>query len=137
MTTGALLLFAAIVVAVAIGVVLRARRGKLRAARGVALPPEVLATLAGDVTLVMFTTEFCANCKHTRPVLVDLVQQTSGLTYAEIDLTDKPELAKQVAVLSTPTTLAVTADGTEILRVGGVPEREELLAAMRPHLRVS
>lgn len=134
MTTGALVLFAAIVVAVAIGMVLRARNGKLRFRRST-VPPEVRAALDGDVTLVMFTTEFCANCKYTRPVLRELAEQTAGLTYAEIDLTDKPDLAKQVSVLSTPTTLAVAADGTEILRLGGIPKRDELLAAVRPHLR--
>jgi hypothetical protein len=37
-------------------------------------------------------------------------------------------------VLRTPTTLAVDGSGTELLRVGGVPKRDELLAALRSHL---
>jgi thiol-disulfide isomerase/thioredoxin len=136
MSTGLWVLAAAVVVAIGAGLVLRARNGKVRAAKdSAALPPEVLAVLDGDVTLVMFTTAFCANCKYTRPVLRELAEHTDGIAYAELDLTDQPELAKQVAVLSTPTTLAVGADGTEILRVGGVPKRDELLQNLRPHLR--
>lgn len=135
MNTGAWVLAAAVVLAIAAGLLLRARNGKVRAARDAAvLPPEVLAVLDGDVTLVMFTTQFCANCKYTRPVLRELAESTDGIAYAEIDLTDQPELAKQVSVLSTPTTLAVGADGTELLRVGGVPKRADLLEAVRPHL---
>lgn len=34
----------------------------------------------------------------------------------------------------TPTTLAITGDGTELLRVGGVPRGPGLLEALRPHL---
>jgi thiol-disulfide isomerase/thioredoxin len=137
MTTGLWVLAAAIVVAIVVGLVLRARNGKLRTTKKATVPAEVLATLDGDVTLVMFTTEFCANCKYTRPVLRELAADVDGVTYAEIDLTDQPELAKQVSVLSTPTTLAVAASGIEILRVGGVPKRDELLDALRPHLRIS
>jgi hypothetical protein len=37
-------------------------------------------------------------------------------------------------VLTTPTTLAVNAKGEELMRVGGVPKRDTLLAALRPHL---
>jgi thiol-disulfide isomerase/thioredoxin len=136
MTTGLWVLAAAIVVVIAAGLALRARNGKLRTAKEASLPAEVLAALDGDVTLVMFTTEYCANCKYTRPVLRELAATVDGITYAEIDLTDQPDLAKQVSVLSTPTTLAVAADGTEILRVGGVPKRDELLDAVRSHLRI-
>jgi thiol-disulfide isomerase/thioredoxin len=137
MTAGLWVLTAAVVVVIAIGLGLKARNGKLRTARKATVPAEVLAALDGDVTLVMFTTAFCANCKHTRPVLRDLAAHTAGLSYAEVDLTDKPELAKQVSVLSTPTTLAVDSSGAELLRVGGVPKGDELLDALRPHLRIS
>jgi hypothetical protein len=37
-------------------------------------------------------------------------------------------------VLRTPTTLALTADGRELLRVGGVPKGSTLVDALRPHL---
>lgn len=136
MSTGLWVLAAAVVVAIVAGLVLRARNGKVRAGNGSALPPEVLTALDGDVTLVMFTTQFCANCKYTRPVLRDLAEHTDGISYAEIDLTDKPALAKELSVLSTPTTLAVAASGVEILRVGGVPKRDDLLEAVRPHLQI-
>jgi thiol-disulfide isomerase/thioredoxin len=134
MSTGLWVLAAAVVFAIAAGLVLRARNGKVRTAKGSQLPAEVLAVLDGDVTLVMFTTRFCANCKYTRPVLRELASSVEGITYAEIDLTDQPDLAKQVSVMSTPTTLAVDSSGVEILRVGGVPKRDDLLDAVRSHL---
>lgn len=139
MTTGVLVLAVAVAVAIAAGLVLRARNGRLRtAAHRSGLPPAVLAELdeVSDVTLVMLTTEFCAQCKQTRVVLRDLAERTDGLAHSEIDLTDKPELARQLSVLRTPTTLAVAANGTEILRVGGLPRRTELLDALRPHLPI-
>lgn len=67
-------------------------------------------------------------------LLSDLAARTDGLHHTELDLTDRPELAKELAVLRTPTTLAIDERGTEILRVGGVPKRDELLAALKPHL---
>jgi thiol-disulfide isomerase/thioredoxin len=135
--TGVAVLLGAIAVAVVAGLVLRARNGKVTSAKAASLPPEVLAELdaASAVTLVMFSTEFCAQCKHTRVVLNDLVRDTDGVAHAEIGLTDKPRLAKELSVLRTPTTIAVSADGVELLRVGGLPKREELLEALRPHLR--
>jgi thiol-disulfide isomerase/thioredoxin len=137
MSTGVWVLAGAVVVAIVAGLVLRARNGKVRDAAGETVPAEVRAVLAGDVTLVMFTTEFCANCKYARPVLRELADEVDGVAYAEIDLTDKPSLAKELSVLSTPTTLAVAASGTELLRVGGVPKRADLLEKLGPHLHVS
>jgi thiol-disulfide isomerase/thioredoxin len=135
--SGTAVLVGAIAVAVVAGLVLRARNGRLRtSASPSGLPAEVLAELdeASHVTLVMFSTEFCASCKHTRVVLNGLAQDTDGIAHTEIDLTDKPQLAKELSVLRTPTTIAVSADGTELLRVGGLPKRDELLDALRPHL---
>jgi hypothetical protein len=46
-------------------------------------------------------------------------------------------VATSLGVMRTPTTLAVDAHGVEIMRVGGVPKRETLLEALRPHLPVA
>ncbi len=67
-------------------------------------------------------------------ILRDLADRTTGLTHAELDVTNLPDVAAQLGVMRTPTTLALTADGTEVLRVGGVPKRDTLLAALQPHL---
>jgi thiol-disulfide isomerase/thioredoxin len=133
--TGVLVLIGTLVLASAVGLVLRARNGRVRAAAARSLPEDVRALLApGQVTLVQLSTTFCAPCRQARVLLSDLAGRTDGLRHAELDLTERPDLARELSVLRTPTTLAVDERGTELLRVGGVPRREALLEALRPHL---
>ena len=134
--TGVSVLVGTLVIATLAGLVMKVRNGRVRAAAPAPdLPPDVAALLApAGVTLLQLSTTFCAPCRHTRVLLSDLAARTDGLHHTEIDLTDRPELAKALSVLRTPTTLAIDGSGTEILRVGGVPKRDELLAALQPHL---
>ena len=135
--TGAWALLGAVAVAGAIGVLLKVREGRIshRAQPSADLPAPVRDLLAPGVTLVQLSTTFCAPCRHAKVVLRDLADRVDGLTHAELDVTNLPEVASRLGVMRTPTTLALTADGTEVLRVGGVPKRDSLLEALRPHLR--
>jgi thiol-disulfide isomerase/thioredoxin len=134
---GALVLIGTLALAGVAGLLLRARAGRVRvvAASGV-LPQDIRRLLDPDasVTLVQLSTTFCAPCRQVRVLLADLAERTAGLHHAELDLTERPDLARELSVLRTPTTLAVDAAGTELLRVGGVPRREALLEALGPHL---
>jgi thiol-disulfide isomerase/thioredoxin len=133
--TGVLVLVGTLVLATVAGLVMKARNGRVRTTAASNLPRDVAAVLApGGVTLVQLSTTFCAPCRHTRVLLSDLASRTDGLHHTELDLTERPELARELAVLRTPTTLAIDRAGTEILRVGGVPKRDELLSALQPHL---
>jgi thiol-disulfide isomerase/thioredoxin len=133
--TGALVVIGTLVLASLLGFALRARNGRVRDARAGELPDDVRRALApAGVTLVQLSTTFCAPCRHTRVLLSDLAERTDGLHHAELDVTDRPDLARELSVLRTPTTLAVDERGTELLRVGGVPRRDALLEALRPHL---
>lgn len=133
--TGALVLIGTLVLASALGLALRARTGRIRAAAGAGLPADVRRELApAGVTLVQLSTTFCAPCRQARALLSDLAARTDGLHHTELDLTDRPDLARELSVLRTPTTLAIDERGTELLRVGGVPRRDALLDALRPHL---
>ena len=133
--TGVWALLGALAVAGAIGVLLKVREGRIsRAKDSIDLPAPVRDLLAPGVTLVQLSTTFCAPCRHAKVILRDLADRTDGLTHAELDVTDLPDVAAQLGVLRTPTTLALTADGVEVLRVGGVPKRDTLLAALQPHL---
>jgi thiol-disulfide isomerase/thioredoxin len=133
--TGALVVIGTLVLATVVGLVLRARSGRVRDARASDLPEDVRRALApAGVTLVQLSTTFCAPCRHTRVLLSDLAERTDGLHHAELDLTERPDLARELSVLRTPTTLAVDERGTELLRIGGVPRRDVLLEALRPHL---
>ena len=141
--TGVLVLVATLALATVAGLVMKSRNGRVRtvstaesaAESALNLPADVRAVLAPDgVTLVQLSTTFCAPCRHTRVLLSDLASRTDGLHHTELDLTERPELAKELSVLRTPTTLAIDGSGTELLRVGGVPKRDVLLAALQPHL---
>lgn len=135
--TGLWVLVATLVAAVAAGALLRARNGRVRAAKPArALPGPVTDVLdpASAVTLVQISTTFCAPCRHAKAVLAPLAERTEGLHHVELDVTNQPEVAQSLAVLRTPTTIALTPDGRELLRVGGVPKGPELLDALRPHL---
>lgn len=136
--TGVWALLGALAVAGAIGVLLKVREGRISrrdsSADSIDLPVPVRDLLAPGVTLVQLSTTFCAPCRHAKVILRDLADRTDGLTHAELDVTDLPDVAAQLGVMRTPTTLALTADGTEVLRVGGVPKRDSLLAALQPHL---
>ncbi|HEY0448992.1 thioredoxin family protein [Actinophytocola sp.] len=138
--TGALVLIGTLVLASALGLALRARNGRIRTAGPAevttGLPEDIRNALAPNaaVTLVQLSTTFCAPCRQARVLLADLAARTDGLHHTELDLTDRPDLARELSVLRTPTTLAIDGRGTELLRVGGVPRRDALLEALRPHL---
>lgn len=127
-------------VAVVVGLVLRARDGRVKAAKDEPatheLPGPVAQALAPEnsITLVQLSTTFCAPCRHARAVLSTLAESTTGLGHVELDITDRPELAQQLGVLRTPTTLALTSTGHELLRVSGVPKSAGLRSALREHL---
>jgi thiol-disulfide isomerase/thioredoxin len=122
------------------GIVLRARNGRIRAARPAsarqALPGPVADVLdpSAGVTLVQISTTFCAPCRQAKAVLSSLASGTDGLRHVELDVTEQPEVAQELGILRTPTTVAFAADGRELLRVAGVPKGSDVLDALRPHL---
>lgn len=136
MSQAAWVLVATAVVVAAIGATLRLRSGQVRVSGLPLLPGEALDLLPAHhgVTLLQLSTTFCAPCRHTRVLLGDLVERTPGLRHVEVDLTQRPELVGPLRVRSTPTTIAVDAAGHELLRLVGVPRRDALVAALRPHL---
>ncbi|QFZ23671.1 TlpA family protein disulfide reductase [Saccharothrix syringae] len=138
--TGVWALLGAVAVVAVVGLVLRAREGRVRRAA----PRAVAADLPGPVrdlldartpvTLVQLSTAVCANCRRAREVLADLADRTEGVRHVELDVTDLPGVARDLGVMRAPTTIALDPSGGELLRVGGVPRPDALAAALRPHL---
>ena len=96
-----------------------------------ALDLDLDATALGDrATLVQFSTEFCTGCRPTARQLSAMAGDYDGVRHVEIDLTHRADLAARFAVLQTPTTLILGADGALTARIGGVPR----LGAVRHHL---
>src|SRR5688500_5910147 len=88
------------------------------------------ATLGDRATLVQFSTEFCTGCRPTARQLAAVAGDYDGVRHVEIDLTHRADLAARFAVLQTPTTLILGAEGALTARIGGVPR----LGAVRHHL---
>jgi len=116
------------------GVVWRRTHGRVRTRSEVRLLPAKIRDAvdpAAQVTLVQLSTTFCAPCRRARAMLGNLAERTPELHHTEIDVTNEPDLVRELGVLRTPTTLAVDAGGRELFRVSGVPDRGKLLSALR------
>ncbi|MFD2417899.1 TlpA family protein disulfide reductase [Amycolatopsis pigmentata] len=139
--TGLWIVAGVLVVGVIAGMVLRAGNGRIRATgRERGLPESVVSALdpQSAVTLVQISTTFCAPCRQTRALLSSLAEKTEGLRHVDLDVTDRPEVAQALGVLRTPTTLAFTPSGEELLRISGVPSGPAVLDALAgPLSRVS
>lgn len=105
------------------------------------LPEQLRQRLAAEssdadaVTLLQLSTTFCAPCRHTRILLANFAERTEGVRHVEVDLTGHPDWSTPLRVHTTPTTLVFDAGGRELFRVGGVPRRGDLAAALSPYLR--
>jgi thiol-disulfide isomerase/thioredoxin len=131
--TGLWIVAGVLVVGVIAGMLLRAGNGRIRATGGErGLPEPVVSALDPDsaVTLVQISTTFCAPCRQTRALLSSLAEKTEGLRHVDLDVTDRPEVAQALGVLRTPTTLAFTPAGQELLRISGVPSGPAVLDAL-------
>jgi len=124
--------------ATVLGVVLRARTGRARPTSGRAgtaqthpttdlAPADAFGTAA---TLVQFSTPTCARCPATRRQLDAVADTTPGVTRIEIDLAERPELARRFDVMQTPTVLLLDGDRAVRTRFGGPPRPAELSAAL-------
>lgn len=133
---GVLAVAAALAVATVVGVVLRARSGRVR--RGTSTGGWALAGRApGDddrVLLLQLSSPICAPCRQTAAVLDGLTADTAGVVHVEIDVAERPDVARALQVLRTPTTVAFDRAGAELLRVSGVPHATDLTSALAPAL---
>ncbi|MCD2193580.1 thioredoxin family protein [Actinomycetospora endophytica] len=139
---GIIVVLAVLAVATAVGLVVRARAGRVRATRPTESVDETsgwaLAGLAPDpddrVLLLQLSSPVCAPCRQTAAALTELAEQETGLRHVEIDVAEDAETARTLHVMRTPTTIAFARDGRELLRVSGVPRRQELLDALDTEL---
>jgi thiol-disulfide isomerase/thioredoxin len=126
----ALLGIAALVaVTVVIGILLRARQGRLRrdVNHEIVKPARLGADRLGDAaTLLQFSTEMCSRCPAVHRTLAEIAQSRPGVRHLDVDLTHRPDIARHFNVLQTPTTLVLDRNGAVQTRFGGVPNRHVL-----------
>ncbi len=133
--TALAIVLALVAVSTAIGFAWKARTGRVRGRSG----SETVVTAAdvdsphpfgSSATLLQFSTEFCAPCRRTSVVLGALSAERDGVAHVEVDLTDRPDLARSFNILQTPTTLLLDASGVVRARIGGAPRRDDLRASL-------
>ncbi len=127
---------AALAVAFVIGRVLTRREGVLRSTEGVSFGGEVpeLGLQAGRPAIVHFSAGWCGPCAGVRPVVDDVCAELPAVTHVEIDMDANPSAARQLSVMSLPTTFIFDGDGRQRYRSLGVPKAADLRSALEPLL---
>ncbi|GAA3222884.1 TlpA family protein disulfide reductase [Dactylosporangium siamense] len=120
----ALLAFATVV-----GLVYRARYGRLHAAGG-DLPPGLLAPARDTVTLLHFSSATCAPCRQVRAVCADLAGGLDGVRHVELDADEHLDAVRDLGIWRLPTLLVVDRRGNIAQRTVGVPDRASLRATV-------
>jgi len=133
-------------VATVLGLLLRSRTGRARVVPSKVSDATTVADLADReafgtaATLLQFSTPTCARCPATAKQLEAVAASKSTTTTTphgparvrrlEIDLAERPELARRFDVMQTPTVLLVDGTQTVRARFGGPPRQPELIAAL-------
>ena len=139
--TGLVVLVATLLLAAGLGLLLRARSGRVRAPRaGNSADADGWRIAGGDaqsdarVLLLQLSSPVCAPCRQAAAVLAEVSERAPGVRHVEIDLAERPGVARELGVRRTPTTIAFDRSGTELLRISGVPRVPDLLHALGPAL---
>jgi len=121
-----LVLAALLAVTVGLGVLLRWTQSRPRrfSSDEVVEPHRLGAEALGErATLLQFSTQMCARCPGVHRVLGSIADAHDGVRHLDVDLTDRPDIAKHFHVLQTPTTLILDRHGVVQTRFGGTPNR--------------
>jgi hypothetical protein len=140
--TGVIVVMAVLVAASALGLVWRRRSGLFTAAQDAAMKPAEVpgpdaAVLAGlgvtagtPLTLLQFSSAFCAPCRATRVLCTDVAAQVPGVRHIEVDAESHLDAVRALDVWRTPTVLLVDHSLSVRRRASGAPTRAQLLAAI-------
>ena len=136
---------AALVCALAGGVLLRWRNGRMRsvaspepgapgirpaAAAGLLTAADLGQPLGERATLVQFSSAFCAPCRATRRILAEVAGMVDGVAHVEIDAESRLDLVRRLGVLKTPTVLVTDSAGRVVKRASGQPRKPDVVAAL-------
>ena len=80
---------------------------------------------AGVGTLLLFTTPTCTSCRQVRELCA-----TVGVGYEEVDASVDLDRARAFDVWRAPTLFVIDGAGVPVWRATGVPDRDELVAAV-------
>jgi len=76
---------------------------------------------ATGAELLLFTTELCSKCPQVRRNL-----EAASLGYAEVDVSNRLDLAAKFQIKQTPTLLQIGQDGSIIRRISGAITKKQI-----------
>lgn len=130
------------------GLVWRARSGRLREVSGPAdlhvddqeprsnaIDKAILDSVGvtpadATVTLLQFSSAFCAPCRATRVLLRDVAAKTDGVHHVEVDAESHLTAVRALDILRTPTLFVLDSAGRPVRRASGLPRREDVVAVV-------
>jgi thiol-disulfide isomerase/thioredoxin len=117
------------------GAVLAVGEGAAVTANGVF---ERLGVRAGeaDLTVVQFSTAFCAPCRATKARLEQLQTTRPGLATVHVDAESHLDEVRELDVRRTPTLFYLDREGRLVGRSSGAPRPDELTALVDAHVGV-
>lgn len=133
MTAPLIALAAGLALATVAGWLLTRRHGLLAATGG---EPSAVTTAALGLsdtgpTVVHFSAPWCGPCAAVRRVVHQVCTELGGVTHREIDIDANPGAARNLSVMSLPTTFIFDAAGRQRYRTTGVPSADDLRSALR------
>lgn len=126
---------AVLLAAVVFGVLRKVRDGRVRSvSRSASMPMDgQLASLGvrpGVVTLLQFSSAFCAPCRATRVICAEVARTTPGVSHIEVDAESHLQAVRALGIHRTPTVLIVAGDGRVVGRAHGVPKPQQIRDAI-------
>ncbi|WP_216894472.1 thioredoxin family protein [Nocardia alni] len=140
------ILAAVLLVGAVVGILLRRHEGRVRdSASGRSASAQDAARTAllsrigvgaNKPAVLHFSADWCGPCAAVRRVVTGVVADLSTAAAPpldiEVDIDADPALAKELNVLSLPTTFVFDALGRERFRISGVPKVGDLRSALVP-----
>jgi len=124
----------ALTVSVVVGRVLTRRDGVVRSTVDASAAVPDLGLPPGRPAVVHFSAQWCGPCAGVRRVVDDVCAELPEVAHVEIDMDANPAAARELSVLSLPTTFIFDADGRQRYRSSGVPKAADLRSALEPLL---
>jgi thiol-disulfide isomerase/thioredoxin len=136
---GAAVLVAALLVSALAAWWLRTRDGAVRATTEDAVTGTVFGRLGvrpaeADLTVVQFSTAFCAPCRATKARLEQLQASRPGLAVVHVDAESHLDEVRELDVRRTPTLFYLDREGHLLGRSSGAPRPGELTALVDAHV---
>jgi thiol-disulfide isomerase/thioredoxin len=127
---GVIAAVAVVLAAAVFGLLRKARDGRVRAVSMSSPALEKLGVQPGRVTLLQFSSAFCAPCRATRVVCEQVARTTPGVAHVEVDAESNLAAVRELGIRRTPTVLVISAGGAIVGRAEGKPTLAQVRAAL-------